>query len=239
MDPDVLFSYATYPPTEYLLPQNVDFFCFNVYLHNQRDFERYLLRLQNLTGERPLILGEFGMDTIRHSQDEQAEMLGWHVESVAMYSPSFELAVVQEISPPAPVMIAMGPVSFCLLLVNLTGVESGVHSQPSLPGLAAFVQPAFAYLPPLPTFVHLPHSRLPGVASALALMARHATTAQAAVSHRRPALLRLISPPIRSTRTAQVGRPPLAGGIPRAKPSVNSADRRSALPARAVVLYDA
>jgi GT2 family glycosyltransferase len=83
VDHDVLFSYATFPPTEYLLPQNVDFFCFNVYLHNQRDFERYLLRLQNLTEERPLILGEFGMDTIRHSQDEQAEMLGWHIESVA------------------------------------------------------------------------------------------------------------------------------------------------------------
>ena len=82
IDPDVLFSYATYPPTEYLLPQNVDFCCFNVYLHDQRDFERYLLRLQNLTGERPLILGEFGMDTIRHSQDEQAQMLSWHVDSV-------------------------------------------------------------------------------------------------------------------------------------------------------------
>ena len=82
IDPNVLFSYATYPPTEYLLPQNVDFCCFNVYLHDQRDFERYLLRLQNLTGEHPLILGEFGMDTIRHSQDEQAEMLRWHVDSV-------------------------------------------------------------------------------------------------------------------------------------------------------------
>jgi glycosyltransferase involved in cell wall biosynthesis len=82
IDPDVLFSYATYPPTEYLLPQNVDFFCFNVYLHNQREFEKYLLRLQNLTEEKPLILGEFGMDTIRHSQDEQAAMLGWHIDSV-------------------------------------------------------------------------------------------------------------------------------------------------------------
>src|SRR5438046_1500737 len=82
IDPDALFSYATYPPTEYLLPQNSDFSCFNVYLHNQRDFEGYLLRLQNLTGEHPLILGEFGMDTIRHSQDEQAEMLGWHIDSV-------------------------------------------------------------------------------------------------------------------------------------------------------------
>ncbi len=81
-DPDVLFSYASYPPTEFLLPQNSDFSCFNVYLHDQRDFERYLLRLQNLSEDRPLVLGEFGMDTIRHSEDEQAEMLGWHVDSV-------------------------------------------------------------------------------------------------------------------------------------------------------------
>src|SRR5262249_13539687 len=48
IDPAALFSYATYPPTEYLLPQNTDFCCFNVYLHNQREFEGYLLRLQNL-----------------------------------------------------------------------------------------------------------------------------------------------------------------------------------------------
>ncbi|HEV3410488.1 MAG TPA: glycosyltransferase, partial [Chthoniobacterales bacterium] len=81
-NPQVLFSYASYPPTEFLLPQNVDFLCFNVYLHNQRDFERYLLRLQNLAEDRPLILGEFGMDTIRHGEDEQAEMLAWHVDSV-------------------------------------------------------------------------------------------------------------------------------------------------------------
>ena len=82
IDPNVLFSYASYPPTEFLLPQNSDFSCFNVYLHNQRDFERYLLRLQNLSEDRPLILGEFGMDTIRHTEQEQSEMLGWHVDSV-------------------------------------------------------------------------------------------------------------------------------------------------------------
>ncbi|CAN5491107.1 hypothetical protein BH18VER1_BH18VER1_11380 [soil metagenome] len=81
-NPDVLYSYASYPPTEFLLPQNVDFLCFNVYLHKQREFERYLLRLQNLAEERPLILGEFGMDTIRHPEEEQAEMLGWHLDSV-------------------------------------------------------------------------------------------------------------------------------------------------------------
>jgi glycosyltransferase involved in cell wall biosynthesis len=81
-DPNVLFSYASYPPTEFLLPQNSDFSCFNVYLHNQDAFERYLLRLQNLSEDRPLILGEFGMDTIRHTEEEQAEMLGWHIDSV-------------------------------------------------------------------------------------------------------------------------------------------------------------
>ena len=81
-DPRALFSYASYPPTEYLLPQNSDFVTFNVYLHRQDDFERYLARLQNLADDKPLILGEFGMDTIRHPEEEQAEMLRWHIESV-------------------------------------------------------------------------------------------------------------------------------------------------------------
>ncbi|MDX2080265.1 MAG: glycosyltransferase [Terrimicrobiaceae bacterium] len=81
-DPGALFSYASYPPTEYLLPQNADFVTFNVYLHRQEDFERYLARLQNLADDKPLILGEFGMDTIRHPEEEQAEMLRWHIESV-------------------------------------------------------------------------------------------------------------------------------------------------------------
>ncbi len=82
IDPTALYSYASYPPTEYLLPQNVDFCTFNVYLHDQTDFEHYLLRLQNLADDKPCIMGEFGMDTIRHAQEEQAEMLSWHVESV-------------------------------------------------------------------------------------------------------------------------------------------------------------
>jgi len=81
-DPGALFSYASYPPTEFLLPQNTDFATFNVYLHHRSDFERYLARLQNLADEKPLLLGEFGMDTIRHPETEQAEMIEWHVESV-------------------------------------------------------------------------------------------------------------------------------------------------------------
>ena len=81
-DPSVLYSYASYPPTEYLLPQNVDFLTFNVYLHRREDFERYLARLQNLAEDKPLIMGEFGMDTIRHPEEEQAEMIGWHLDAV-------------------------------------------------------------------------------------------------------------------------------------------------------------
>lgn len=81
-DPRALFSYASYPPTEFLIPSNADFYTYNVYLHHQADFDRYLARLQNLAEDRPLIMGEFGMDTIRHPQEEQAQMLGWHIESV-------------------------------------------------------------------------------------------------------------------------------------------------------------
>jgi glycosyltransferase involved in cell wall biosynthesis len=77
-----LMTYANYPSTEYLLPANVDFCCFNVYLHRQLELERYLARLQNLVGDKPLIVGEFGLDTQRHSQDDQARMLKWHVGSV-------------------------------------------------------------------------------------------------------------------------------------------------------------
>ena len=81
-DPRPLFSYASYPPTEYLLPQNVDFYTFNVYLERRTDFEKYLARLQNLAEDKPLILGEFGLDTIRNSEQGQAEILDWHLDSV-------------------------------------------------------------------------------------------------------------------------------------------------------------
>ncbi len=81
-DPEALYSYASYPPTEYLLPQNVDFLTFNVYLERREDFERYLARLQNLAEDKPLILGEFGMDTMRNGEEKQAETLQWHLESV-------------------------------------------------------------------------------------------------------------------------------------------------------------
>src|SRR5262245_23874057 len=71
-DPDGLVTYASYPPTEYLDLSPFDFATFNVYLHDPEAFRRYLLRLHNLVGDKPLVLGELGMDTFRHGELEQA-----------------------------------------------------------------------------------------------------------------------------------------------------------------------
>src|SRR5215468_8849617 len=43
IDPQALVSYANFPPTEYLDLDQLDFICFNVYLHREADFRRYLL----------------------------------------------------------------------------------------------------------------------------------------------------------------------------------------------------
>ncbi len=81
-DPLALAAYANFPPTEYLLPSEVDFYSYNVYLHRKKDLVNYLGRLQNLAGDKPLILSEFGMDTIRHPEEEQAQLLSEHVTTV-------------------------------------------------------------------------------------------------------------------------------------------------------------
>lgn len=79
-DPDALFAYANYPSTEYLLPRNQDFVAFNLYLEDRGSFAKYLSRLQNLAGDKPLLISEFGVDAGHHGEAIQAEMLAWHVE---------------------------------------------------------------------------------------------------------------------------------------------------------------
>ena len=80
-DPDCLCTFASFPPTEFLRPQNIDFVCFNVYLHQRRSFESYLARLQMLAEDRPLVLGEFGIDSIREGEERKCETLRWQIES--------------------------------------------------------------------------------------------------------------------------------------------------------------
>jgi glycosyltransferase involved in cell wall biosynthesis len=83
-DPGGLYTYANYPSTEYLDLSFLDFATFNVYLHDRETFRRYLLRLQNLVGDRPLLLGELGLDTHRHGETAQAEFLRGHVREAAL-----------------------------------------------------------------------------------------------------------------------------------------------------------
>jgi GT2 family glycosyltransferase len=83
-DPGCLVTYASYPPTEYLDLSFLDFATFNVYLHDRETFRRYLFRLQNLVGDRPLVLGELGMDTLRHGDKAQAEFLAGHTREARL-----------------------------------------------------------------------------------------------------------------------------------------------------------
>ncbi len=70
--PSVLVTYVNYPSTEYLDLPFLDLVCFNVFLEEESDFEAYVARLQNLAGERPLLLTEVGLDSRRHGGESQA-----------------------------------------------------------------------------------------------------------------------------------------------------------------------
>jgi glycosyltransferase involved in cell wall biosynthesis/exo-beta-1,3-glucanase (GH17 family) len=81
--PQCLVTFANFPTTEYLQPRDIDFVCFNVYLHDEQVFRNYLARLQSIAGEKPLILGEYGIDTHREkTEEQQAQILGNHVRAV-------------------------------------------------------------------------------------------------------------------------------------------------------------
>lgn len=80
--PQALVSYATYPSTEYLIPRNADFVAVNVYLEDCVAWERYLLRLQNLAGNQPLVITEFGLDAVAHGEEKQAAVMRWQRESL-------------------------------------------------------------------------------------------------------------------------------------------------------------
>src|SRR5262245_12646201 len=80
-DPGALVTYVNFPTTEYLDLPFVDFLCFNVYLEERENLRRYLARLQNLAGERPLVMAEIGLDSRRNGEDAQADALRWQIET--------------------------------------------------------------------------------------------------------------------------------------------------------------
>jgi GT2 family glycosyltransferase len=74
-DPQALLTYVNYPSTEYLRLPFLDFLSFNVYLDAADKVAAYLARLQNLAGERPLLLAEVGVDSRRNTPNEQGRQL--------------------------------------------------------------------------------------------------------------------------------------------------------------------
>jgi len=79
-DPGALVSYVNYPTTEYLDPPG-DFVCFNVFLESEPKLDAYLKRLHNLSADRPLVLAEIGLDSIRNGEDAQASALAWQIRT--------------------------------------------------------------------------------------------------------------------------------------------------------------
>jgi len=80
-DAECLCTFANYPPTEFLRPADIDFVSFNVYLHEPAALENYLARLQMLADNKPLVLSEFGMDSLREGEARQGQFLSWQIES--------------------------------------------------------------------------------------------------------------------------------------------------------------
>jgi O-antigen biosynthesis protein len=80
-DPGALVTYVNFPTTEYLELPFVDFLSFNVYLETKEKLEGYFARLQNLAGEKPLVMAEIGLDSIRNGEDVQASTLDWQIRS--------------------------------------------------------------------------------------------------------------------------------------------------------------
>ena len=80
-DPAALVAYVNFPTTEYLHLPFLDFACFNVYLESRERFEAYLARLQNLAGERPLVMAEIGLDSRRQGEAAQAQSIDWQVRT--------------------------------------------------------------------------------------------------------------------------------------------------------------
>lgn len=79
--PAALCTYVNFPPTDYLDLPFLDFVCFNVFLHEVADFRSYMAKLQHIAGNRPLVLSEVGMDSVREGEEKQASFLTSHTRA--------------------------------------------------------------------------------------------------------------------------------------------------------------
>ncbi|HEV2754765.1 MAG TPA: glycosyltransferase [Actinomycetota bacterium] len=75
-DPETLVTYCNFPTTEFLRIEGQDLTCFNVFLERSEDFRRYLLHLQTISEDRPLLVTELGLAANVHGEDAHARLLG-------------------------------------------------------------------------------------------------------------------------------------------------------------------
>ena len=74
-------------PTSISRPRSIcssrsfDLLAFNVYLERREQLERYLARLQNIADDRPLLIGELGLDSRRNGLEQQASSLSLATEA--------------------------------------------------------------------------------------------------------------------------------------------------------------
>jgi O-antigen biosynthesis protein len=80
-DPYGLVTYVNYPSTEYLDLPFLDLVSFNVYLESEERLRAYLARLQNIAGDRPLLMSEVGLDGLRNGEITQADVLVWQIRA--------------------------------------------------------------------------------------------------------------------------------------------------------------
>jgi GT2 family glycosyltransferase/membrane protein implicated in regulation of membrane protease activity len=80
-DPEALFTYVNFPTTEYLRLPFLDIACFNVYLETPDSLSAYLARLQNLAGDKPLVMAEIGLDSRSNGVEAQAVSLAWQIRT--------------------------------------------------------------------------------------------------------------------------------------------------------------
>ena len=79
--PAALFTYVNFPPTEFLDLSFFDVCAFNVYLHREPELRAYIARLQNIAGQKPLLLAEAGADSIREGESGQAQITAMHIRA--------------------------------------------------------------------------------------------------------------------------------------------------------------
>ena len=80
-DREALVTYVNFPTTEYLQLPFLDFLAYNVYLEEPEKLTAYLARLQNQAGDRPVVMAEVGLDSLRNGEQAQAETLDWQIRT--------------------------------------------------------------------------------------------------------------------------------------------------------------